>query len=383
MGTVPTGSMESKLRAYYLEWIADLPNQPDIQRYLQEFRQRSLNIINTSGGKISRMGARAGFPAPKMLDLSLVAGHIYDEMQVTAIKAGIASGVGANTIAGAMFKAGMGKSFRDLVRLARTETTSAYWKNQWDSVAGMGLVMVWEPENGARTCSSCLAKAGLIVDSPAVRDHPNGRCTLIPSLPEEVGIRGKGPNPRFDRGISEWNAQDTPKQVQRIFGHGLDRALVADVTVQQALTLMVGQGWTTGQAFKYLWSTWGSKGATWDISRGESTQIRRALSHYAQELWEGLDTGSTDQLMYRGGNIPPSGMASWTTAKRVAAAYAVRRNAPMHEAVVPRKALRYRVSAPGSLQEEVLVVGNIRTGKTNYVDAPVHMYSFQDYTEIN
>lgn len=192
MATVPTGKLERELRKLYLQWLSNVHrHEGDMEAYITQFRVRSEALIARLGGDVARLGVYlADFPAPRFLELSPVAGVIYDSMQQAAIQAGIATGLGARDTARAMFMAGLDKSFHRLTRLARTETVSAYWKNQWDSTAGLPLVMVWSSETGPRTCDYCLDRDGLVVDDPSIRDHPNGRCTLVPTLPARVAYRG-------------------------------------------------------------------------------------------------------------------------------------------------------------------------------------------------
>lgn len=190
MGTVPTGILEKELRKLYLRWISGLPNAANINDYVDQFQRDSLNLIQSTGADIASLGALVGFPAPVWLELSVDPQYIFDEMKLAAIQAGIASGLNAKDIAKQMLNAGMDTSYSNLERLARTETTNAYWKNQWDSTDGLGLVMVWSAEGGSRTCDWCLNNDGLVVDDSSIRDHPNGRCTLIPTLPKDVKYRG-------------------------------------------------------------------------------------------------------------------------------------------------------------------------------------------------
>ncbi|WNM67977.1 capsid maturation protease [Microbacterium phage SirVictor] len=192
MGTVPTGKLERELRKLYLQWVFGLPkHEGGMEAYIESFRVRSEALIARLGGDVARLGVYlADFPAPRELALSPVAGVIYDQMQQAAIQAGIMTGLGATDTARAMFQAGLDKSFRRLLRLARTETVSAYWKNQWDSVQGLDLVLVWSAERGPRTCDYCLSRDGLVVEDPNIRDHPNGRCTLVPTVPARVAYRG-------------------------------------------------------------------------------------------------------------------------------------------------------------------------------------------------
>ena len=190
MGTVPTGQLERELRALYLRWLRGLKPGEDFSKKLDQFQRNSIDLMDRLGGQAARLGAYGDFPAPKRLDLAPVAGYVYNEMQTAAIQAGIMTGLGAADTARQMFKAGMDKSYRKLERIARTETVRAYWKNSWDSVDGLGLVMIWSAEEGPRTCPWCLERDGMVVESRSVQDHPNGRCTLVPRLPNRVDYKG-------------------------------------------------------------------------------------------------------------------------------------------------------------------------------------------------
>lgn len=192
MATVPTGKLERELRKLYLQWLAGLPrHEHDVEAYLAVFQARSRDLIERMGGDVARLGVyMADFPAPRRLELSPVAGVVYDEMRQAAVSASIASGFNATETARAMLRAGLDKGFNRLNRLARTETVSAYWRNQWDSTRDLDLVMVWSAENGPRTCEWCRSRDGLVVDDPSIRDHPNGRCTLAPTLPNRVDYKG-------------------------------------------------------------------------------------------------------------------------------------------------------------------------------------------------
>jgi hypothetical protein len=50
--------------------------------------------------------------------------------------------------------------------------------------------MVWSAENGHRTCQYCLSRDGLVVEDANIRDHPQGRCTLVPTLRSQVKYKG-------------------------------------------------------------------------------------------------------------------------------------------------------------------------------------------------
>lgn len=192
MGTVPTGYMERVLRKMYLQWLAGLPaHQDDLVGYVKEFETESKLIIAELGGHAASLGALADFPVPKLLELSPVAGVVYDQMKQSAIQAGIQAGLQATDVARQMLHAGLDKSFNRLNRLARTETVSAYWKNQWDSTADLPMiVMVWSSEESKRTCDYCRSRDGLVVEDSSIRDHPQGRCTLIPTLRSQVKYKG-------------------------------------------------------------------------------------------------------------------------------------------------------------------------------------------------
>ncbi|QWS69671.1 MuF-like minor capsid protein [Microbacterium phage WilliamStrong] len=192
MGTVPTGEMERELRKLYLRWVSGLTiDSSDLPGKITTFQAQSEALIARLGGRTAALGALGDFPAPRLLELSPHAGTVYNQMQQAVIQAGIMAGISSKEAAQAIFRAGMDKSYRRLERLARTETTSAYWKNSWDSIADLpALVMVWSSERGPRTCQWCDARDGLVVDDPNIRDHPNGRCTLIPTLRSQVKYKG-------------------------------------------------------------------------------------------------------------------------------------------------------------------------------------------------
>ena len=192
MPTIPTGKMERELRAAYLRWLAGVSlDSKNISSKVDAFERQSIELIEKMGGQTASLGALAGFPVPKRLDLSPHVGTIYSDMKQAAIQAGMMIGLNATDVARQMFNAGMDKSFHRLNRLARTETVSSYWKNAWDSVADLpALVMVWGSEDGPRTCAWCRERDGLVMESSGLRDHPNGRCTPIPKLRSQVDYRG-------------------------------------------------------------------------------------------------------------------------------------------------------------------------------------------------
>mgnify|MGYP003503283779 FL=1 len=191
MPTIPTGKMELELRRLYVRWLSRLGDNTDMNAAVDRFEKQSIDLIEKMGGRTAMLGALADFPAPKRLDLSPHIGTIYSDMKQAAIQAGIQAGLNASDVARHMFRAGMDKSYNRLNRLARTETVSAYWKNAWDSIDGLpDLVMVWGSEDGPRTCAWCRERDGMVMESSQLRDHPNGRCTPIPTLRSMVEYKG-------------------------------------------------------------------------------------------------------------------------------------------------------------------------------------------------
>jgi len=192
MGTVPTNRMERELRALYLRWLAGMPSDPDeIKAYITLFERQSRALIARLGGQVASLGALTGFPVPKVLELSPVVGKVYDEMKQAAIKSSIIAGLNSKDAARQMLNVGLDSSYKRLERLARTETVSAYWSNTWDSVAEFDeIVLLWGSEISERTCDYCIERDGLVVEDPSIRDHPNGRCTLIPTLRSKVEYKG-------------------------------------------------------------------------------------------------------------------------------------------------------------------------------------------------
>ncbi|QKN87766.1 capsid maturation protease and MuF-like fusion protein [Microbacterium phage Nebulous] len=218
MPTIPTGKMERELRALYLRWLKGLTYETgDISYKVDQFQRWSMELIEEHGGRTAALGALADFPVATKLDLSPHVGTIYDDMKQVAIQAGIIAGMNSTDVARQMFNAGMDKSFNRLNRLARTETVSAYWKNAWDSIADLPLlVMVWGSEDGPRTCAWCRERDGMVMESSNLRDHPNGRCTPIPMLRSQVDYRG---SVRSDGTIymdPAWTAKPKPKAITSV-----------------------------------------------------------------------------------------------------------------------------------------------------------------------
>lgn len=207
--------MERELRALYLRWLRGLSYESsNVMDKVDFFERQSTELIERMGGRTAMLGALADFPAPKRLDLSPHVGTIYSDMKQAAIQAGMIAGMQSTDVARAMFNAGMDKSFNRLNRLARTETVSAYWKNAWGSISDLpALVMVWGSEDGPRTCAWCRERDGMVMDSSDLRDHPNGRCTPIPTLRSQVEYRGsvsRDGSMYFD---ADWNkATRVPQQ---------------------------------------------------------------------------------------------------------------------------------------------------------------------------
>lgn len=192
MPTIPTGRMERELRALYLRWLRGLEyDSTNLADKVALFERQSRELVERLGGNTARLGALLDFPAPKRLDLSLTVGTIYSDMVQAGIQASMIAGIQSTQAARLMFRAGVEKSFNRLNRLARTETVRAYWKNAWGSIANLPeLVMLWGAEDGPRTCQWCRERDGLVMDGPDLRDHPNGRCTPIPTLRTRVDYRG-------------------------------------------------------------------------------------------------------------------------------------------------------------------------------------------------
>lgn len=191
MPTIPTGKMELELRRLYVRWLSRLGDETNMDKAVDQFEKQSIDLIEKMGGRTAMLGALADFPAPRRLDLSPHIGTIYSDMKQAAIQAGIQAGLNASDVARHMFRAGMDKSYNRLNRLARTETVSAYWKNAWDSIADLPeIVMVWGSEDGPRTCAWCRERDGMVMESGQLRDHPNGRCTPIPTLRSMVKYKG-------------------------------------------------------------------------------------------------------------------------------------------------------------------------------------------------
>lgn len=281
MPTIPTQYLETELRKLYLQWVSGLSVDDDnVASKINDFQRRSEALISRMGGQVARLGAVADFPAPKRLELSPYAGKVYDQMQQAAIQAGIMTGISSKETARVMFRAGMDKSYRRLERLARTETTSAYWKNAFDSVADLpNIVMLWGSEDGPRTCAWCRERDGLVMDSPNLRDHPNGRCTPIPTLRSAVQYRGSiSPDNRiyFD---PDWNkatpsksVTPQPQPVQEVEVI-LDTVSYSDADIQRGLSAAERQRQAM-QSFQY------DKKGNLNVAAGWDNEARQAWNSY-------------------------------------------------------------------------------------------------------
>lgn len=191
MATVPTGRMERELRALYLRWLSGLPAAQDLTAYVLLFEEQSRELIGRLGGRVASLGALGDFPASKYLDLSPVAGVVYNQMEQAAIQAGLIAGMASTDTARQLLHLGLEKGFNRLKRLARTETTNAYWQNTFRSVEQLpDIVLLWSSETGPRTCKWCIERDGLVVEDPNIRDHPNGRCTLVATTRSLFKYRG-------------------------------------------------------------------------------------------------------------------------------------------------------------------------------------------------
>lgn len=353
MPTIPTGKMERELKRLYMQWVNRLPhNQDNITAYVEQFKRDSIALVNRMGGDVARLGVVADFPAPRYLDLDLHVGTIYNDMVQAAIQAQIGTGLNPMDTVRALQKAGIDKSFSQLENVARTETVRAYWKNAWDSAEDLGLVMVWGAEHGPRTCAYCIAKDGLVVEDKDIRDHPRGRCTLLPMLPSRVPLRTKGINPKFQR--TSWDGS-VPQVVDQFLGRGLDHALVADRRTQTALAGMVSQGWTGREAGEWLLGQHQIDKTMIDAAGW--SQVLRALENYADKLWAGLRRGSAPATMYRGGLPNATGLTSWTSSLDVARVYQLRNGGPVYSMTVPKQVYSYKLTN-NPMQDEWLLLGS-------------------------
>ena len=351
MSGVSTARLERKLRALYLRWVRSLPGSTDPAASLQQFLRQARGIIMRYGGVVAFGGTRAGFPEPVAMPLDASWAHVVDALKEAVLRGGWAVGAHAREIARRLRDAGIDQAYHKLERFARTETVRAHWQRQWADAEGLDdIVMVWGAERGSRTCPWCLAKDGLVVKDKTVRDHPNGRCTLVPTLKDKVPLRGKGPNPQFLRRSWSGELPDDPAVQQALRG-GLNRSIVANKHVQQSLGYMVGQGWSSAGAGRHLLRQLGGV----VLSRDDWSLLLRCLEAYAQQLWEGLRPGSAPRVLWRGGEPNETGLSSWTGDPRVAELYAVRHKGAMYRMQVPKGVHTYTGFNPQ--QDEYLVLG--------------------------
>ena len=365
MPTIPTGKMERELRKLYLRWLGGLSKAKNTDAYINQFQAQSQALIERLGGQTASLGALADFPVPKALDLSPHVGTIYSDMKQAAIASSITAGLNAKDAARAMFNAGMDKSYHRLERLARTETVSAYWKNAWGSISDL---------------------PALVMASSDLRDHPNGRCTPIPTLRSEVVYRGSisrdgqiyhdpdwnkpklnqpmkakeievdptlataAPNP-ID--VKTFGSRVTPKVRKEQIGYGDwryidDRGqraaalLQNDYRAEQAIKKMAVKlretGSTDGVGVVKAWSK-PYTGAVTDVAGAKYTEanVREALEDAARWLLE--QETKKPKVMYKGLDVPKDKIAklfkegadfdtnysSFTTDEVIARGYSSRR----------------------------------------------------------
>lgn len=358
MRGVPTARLERKLRAQYLRWVKSLPASRDPYASLQEFLRAAQALIQRAGGEVAFEGTEAGFPAPQDIPLDSSWAHVVDAFKEAVLRGGWTAGIHSREIARSLRDAGIDQVYHKLERFARTETVRAHWQRQWADAEGLDdIVMVWGSENSGRTCAWCKAKDGLVVKDKSIRDHPNGRCTLVPTLKDQVPLRGKGPNPEFLRRSWSGEVPDQP-DVQQALRGGLNRALVASRAAQQALGYMVGQGWSSAGAGRYLLQQLGGVA----LDRGDWSLLLRCLEAYAQQLWQGLRPGRAPRVLWRGGEPNETGLSSWTSDARVAELYAVRNGGMVYRMHVPRGLSTYSGHNPAQSEYVVLgMPGEVRT----------------------
>lgn len=223
-------------------------------------------------------------------------------------------------------------------RAFRTAQTTAAFDRVF-AAASTGEYVVWQAEAGSGVCSWCRARHGLVVDATA-REHPNGRCTV--RLVSSGYVREKGSAPEFLR--TDWDGELAPGW-DRVLG-SLDRALVADRTVQQAVARMVSQGDSAAKASQRLSPQLGVP----------DRSVRQALRKRADEMHERLEPLRRERVLFRGGPVPPSGLSSWTASLRVAQIYALRKGSRVMRMVVPAGVLAY--AGFNREQEEVLLMAD-------------------------
>ena len=141
----------------------------------------------------------------------------------SALRAGVAGGEGAQTIARRMVKATEGVFNGGLARaevIARTEVLDAYRAASSATMQANADLLTgwtWLCELSERTCSSCLAMNGSEhpVDEAGPIDHHQGRCTSVPTLKpwKALGLPGPEPVP-VTRDAMAW-FDDQPERVQR------------------------------------------------------------------------------------------------------------------------------------------------------------------------
>ncbi len=329
MATIPTGQLERELRKLYIQWVMGLSPNANMDNEIRSFQRRSEALIQRMGGQIARLGAYADFPAPRLLELSPYAGKVYDQMQLAAIRAGLATGINSRETARVMLRAGLDQSYRRLERLARTETVSAYWKNAFDSVRDLpDIVMLWGSEDGPRTCQWCRERDGLVMDSADLRDHPNGRCTPIPTLRSRVQYRGSISRDNQIYHDADWDRTTRPTPLQPVdvepdgsFTSSWDidspdtaaRAAAAEIERQRLFDLRNGLDRDTVDSLKYYVGS-GYNNMNRYLRNPEGVRVSKSMARDLEGMDRAMEAGALTQetslfralTTYEGGWDPSS-----------------------------------------------------------------------------
>lgn len=355
MATVPTGDLDEALRVAYSDFIIKLTRESvDIDKEMDLYLDRVSKAIKHHGGSIVAR-ATTGFTTPTPIDLDEQLAPYRDKLKAAIVKGGITAGLNANEIASALVTSGVSTIHHDMARLARTEVVAAYWQDQWKEAEELDLVMVWSAEDGPRTCPYCLAKNGLVVEDKTIRDHPNGRCTLVPTLPELIPPRTKDKDPRWTRNHDPegYHLPSNPVVNQALRG-SVEQVLVRSRATQGALNGMVSQGWTVQDALRYMLSYPGMKT---ELTGKDLSLTYRTLERLSQELWDKLEPYKGPRVLYRGGDPNPLGMSSWTSDEKIARLYAIRNRQSVYKTVMSSKVLSLFLGAANPEQNEYLVWG--------------------------
>ena len=130
---------------------------------------------------------------------------------------GLASGVGPRKLAADMRRI-LGVPLTDALRIARTETNRAFrTASLADYRANAHIVTgwIWYASLDERTCGSCIAMHGTEHPlSEELDDHPNGRCTMVPTTvsPRDIGIDIPWEPLEVESGEDWFNAQSEATQ---------------------------------------------------------------------------------------------------------------------------------------------------------------------------